>query len=949
MGIEIVGRDAELATGAAFLEGVRVGAGALVVAGAAGIGKTVLWRALVEQAVDRGYTVLACQAERAEAGLSLVGLADLVGGVTDEVLATLPEPQRDALEVALLRRPPGNGVVEPRTLAAGLRSILVGLASRAPLIVGIDDVQWLDQPSMAAVAFAARRLAGLRVGLLVTERTPAPAPDPLGLERALGAQRQVVELGGLSVAALRLLLESQLGWAYSRSVLVRVAETSGSNPLFALEIARCLGPAPTIGPGDPLPVPNSLREVIAGRVQALSPPARRALLAAAALARPDVGLVARSSSAAGLTAAEETGILRIEGDRVVFAHPLYRFAVYGAASTHRRRALHRRLAAAVADPDERARHLALGASAPDEPVAAALEDAAARARSRGAPEVAAELLHLAFSLTPGSRPDARARRKLLAAEDYLYAGDRTPARQLLEDVTTEVRPGPARAGALRLLAQMHFDGSDYPAARSLLEQGLAEAAGDPRLTARMQLDLAWLVSQTGAPQQALPLVQAVIEWAEPRGDRPLLASAVGADVFLNVRLGHPVDEQKLERALAMEDWTTRQFRGLRPSFNAASSFLLTGNLPQARICIARLRHQLTTRGEEEELPVLAWQAVLVACASGELIEAARIAQEAVAAASAGDSLSLGIPLMARALSSAYLGRVDEARADAAEASAIFGAAMGYHPDQRHPPVSVGVAAVLAFAALSTGDASTAHEILGPLADVVLADGLGEPYSPADLPDEIEALVALGELEKASRLIGLLDERGRALDRPWALAVAARGRGLLLAARGDLEGAERAIEEALSQHQRMDMPFDLGRTLLAEGQIRRRARHKRAAKESLQQAYRLFHDMGARLWAEQAQTELNRLGLRRTPNELTVTERRVAQLAATGSTAKQIAAALFVSPRTVESNLVRVYQKLGVSSRAGLGARMTADNGPLEPELPKTVNLRIDQKPSAADR
>jgi DNA-binding CsgD family transcriptional regulator len=933
MGIEIVGRDAELVAGVAFLESVRAGAGALVVEGVAGIGKTVLWRTLVEQAVDRGYAVLSCQAERSEARLSLVGLADLLGGLTDEVLATLPEPQRDAIEVALLRRPPGGGVVEPRTLAAGLRSILARLASEAPLIIGIDDVQWLDESTVRAVAFAARRLAGLRVGLLVTERTPSQSPDPLGLERSMCAHRRVVQLNGLSVAALRMLLEAQLGWAYRRSMLVRVAETSGGNPLFALEIARSLGPAPSIGPGDPLPVPDGLRELIAGRVKALPPAARRALLAAAALARPSVGLVARSSSAAGLAAAEEAGILKVDGDRVVFGHPLYRFAVYGSASTRRRRELHRRLATAVLDPEERARHLALGTSGPDEPVAAVLEDAAARARSRGAPEVAAELLHLAFSLTPGSRLESRARRKLLAAEDCLYVGDRTLARQLLEDLIAEVPRGPICGGAMRLLAQMHFDDADYPAARVLLDKGLAEAAGDHRVTARIQLDLAWVLSQTGAPQDALPLVEAVIDWAEPRGDRQLLASALGADVFLSVRLGHPVDERKLERALMLEDWTTRQFRGLRPSSNAAWNFLLTGNLPRARTCLARLHDQLIARGEEEELPLLAWQAVLVACASGELIEAGRIAQDAVAAATANDNLSLGIPLMARAMASAYLGQVDEARVDVAKATAILGAVTGHQPNQRHQPVTVGMPAVLAFAALSTGDASTAHEILGPLADHVLANGLGEPYSPADLADEIEALVILGELTKASRLIELLAERGRVLDRPWALAVASRGRGLFLAATGDLEGAERAIQEALREHQRLDMPFELGRTLLAEGRIRRRARHKRAAKESLERAHRLFDEMGAGLWADQAKTELDRLGLRRTSGELTVTERRVAELAATGSTAKDIAAALFVSPRTVESNLARVYEKLGVSSRAELGARMTTDTGALKPELP----------------
>jgi DNA-binding CsgD family transcriptional regulator len=421
-------------------------------------------------------------------------------------------------------------------------------------------------------------------------------------------------------------------------------------------------------------------------------------------------------------------------------------------------------------------------------------------------------------------------------------------------------------------------------------------------------------------------VEAVIDWAERSGDRQLLGSALGAHVYLGVTSGQPVDEPKLERALALEDWTARQFRGLRPSSIAAGMFLTTGNMPRARTCLARWRDQLTARGEEEELPTLDWQAVIIACLSGEPIEAARIAQEAVAAATASDTLSLGFPLMARAHAFVYLGRLEEARADLAEASAVFRAATGSHG------AAMAVDPLLAFAALSTGDMSTVHQILGPFVDDVLANGLGEPIATAaSLNNEIDALVALGELEKAEQVIELLAERGRILDRPWALAHAARGRGLLLAARGDLEGAERAIQDALVQHERLDMPFELARTLLTQGQVRRRARHKRAAKESLQRAHRLFQDMGTPLWADQAQAELDRLGLRRTPGQLTVTEHRIAQLAASGWTAKDIAAALFVSPRTVESNLARVYQKLGVSSRGELGARMTAHRGALEPE------------------
>ena len=368
--IALQDRERELGAARTLLDDLDDGPRGLLVEGDAGIGKTAVWRSALREAEARGHLVLRCVAEQAEARLSFVGLADLIDGIADDHLSALPAPQREALEVALVRREGGERPPDPATVGVGLRSLLVRAARSAPVVVAIDDAQWLDAATARALAFAVRRLDGCPVGVLLTVRTPLAQPEPLGLERALGPERFTrVRLGPLGLDAVRRLIEAQLGYALPRPALLKIAQAADGNPLFALEIARALGPAPALEAGAPLPVPDSLRELVAGRVAGLDPHARRALLVAAALSHPTVELVEQASSPHGLVAAEESGLLCVEGDRLVFAHPLYASAVYGAAASGRRRALHRRLAAQVADPEERVRHLALAAARPDERVA----------------------------------------------------------------------------------------------------------------------------------------------------------------------------------------------------------------------------------------------------------------------------------------------------------------------------------------------------------------------------------------------------------------------------------------------------------------------------------------------------------------------------------------------------------------------------------------------------
>ena len=261
MGSAVFGRDGELGAVQRFLDGVPSGPSALVLEGSAGIGKTTLWQAATERAAARRYTILACRAAESEAKLSLAALADLLAELADDVLARLPAPQRHALEIALLRRDAHGRLRDPRALATAVRSVLLELAARAPLLVAIDDLQWLDAPSARMLEFAVRRLGTARVGVLASSRAGDPRADRLHVERAVPHERVVrVRIGPLSVAALHEVLQAKLGQVLPvlpLPVLVRIARAADGNPLFALEIARLLLERGIPPPGQPLPVPRS--------------------------------------------------------------------------------------------------------------------------------------------------------------------------------------------------------------------------------------------------------------------------------------------------------------------------------------------------------------------------------------------------------------------------------------------------------------------------------------------------------------------------------------------------------------------------------------------------------------------------------------------------------------------------------------------------------------------
>ncbi|MDP9343951.1 MAG: LuxR family transcriptional regulator [Actinomycetota bacterium] len=350
---QVVGREAELAEIEAFLESVPRGPVSLVVEGEAGIGKTTLWREAIRRAAARGFAVLTSRPAEAEARLSFAALADLLEPVSAAALNSLPSPQRHALDVALLRAEDEGSPAEPRAVAAGLRGVLVAMAASSPVLVAIDDTQWLDAPSASTLAFALRRLEDERVGVLAARR---PTTRDARVRLELPAARHI-DVVRLSLAAIHEVLKRRLGRPLPRQLLVRLYQASGGNPFYAIEIAReALHSG--IGPGDPLPVPRDLRRLVRRRLARLSRPTQEALFMAALLGEPTLALLGtalESDPFAALEEAEDAEVIEVQGELIRFTHTLYAAAISAAAPRERRRRLHRRLAEVVADVEERAR------------------------------------------------------------------------------------------------------------------------------------------------------------------------------------------------------------------------------------------------------------------------------------------------------------------------------------------------------------------------------------------------------------------------------------------------------------------------------------------------------------------------------------------------------------------------------------------------------------------
>ena len=734
-----------------------------------------------------------------------------------------------------------------------------------------------------------------------------------------------LRLQPLNLASLHEILKTELGRAFARPTLVRIEATSFGNPFFALELARALVEhGEPIQGSAPLPVPSDLAELLAGRLRRLPARARRGLLAASALSTPTLELLDREA----IVRAETAGVVTVdEHGGVRFSHPLLAASVYASAPVAERRAVHAELAPRVSSSEERARHLALAAEGPDGEVAAALVETAQAARDRGAPDAAIELLELACELTPAGAREPLDARRLDLGRYLSETGDPQRATHVLRDIADNAPGGGVRARALLLLAFMSETAEAGESAIELCEQGLEAARDDVDL--RVEILAAASRMSDFDVERKVAYAHAALDLATGEHVSPELRSyallafaeaeffagrGIAGDAFRYAAELEGAAATDASRAPRRSLHRVHHYSDVRPSARLLGILrIYADELDEARAEFALEREVASEHGDEVQLARTLIRLGLIELRAGNWSLSGEHLDEAASVLERTRQEALQRWMLAtKASLDGARGRVDEARGAGEEALALSVAAGTlWGTAESH--------AALGFLDLSVGHVSSARGHLDAAQELGERIGPDEPRLLRSDADRIETLLLLGELARAEEALERLELSSSA----WAAAMGARCRALLCSARGDFAGAASALDGALRAHERLPLPFELARTLLVQGQVLRRRNERRLARDALDRSVAIFDELGAPLWTEKARAERDRLGLRKgSPHELTPSEETVASLAASGLTNREIAERIFVSPKTVEANLSRAYRKLGISSRAELGALMS---------------------------
>ncbi|MGD9960512.1 AAA family ATPase [Nocardioides sp.] len=898
----LVGRDTEQHLVAGLVAAARLGESAvLVVTGEPGIGKSTLLAHAAELA--EGMQVHWVIGSEAEQGLAFAGLSQLFGPDVD--LAGLPAPQAHALGVALALR--SGQAVDRFAVGAATLGMLGRLAESRPRAIFIDDAHLLDPPSADALAFAVRRLVAdpilVVVAVRASERSPLREAGLPGLD-----------LGGLDLAAgLALLRAGDRSASLSDAEVERLVNATGGNPLALLEFAD--NPLERAGPDAPVPVSASLAAAFLARTGQLSPAAQQCLLVAATSGgeRP---VVADACERLGvdpgsLVEAADAGLIRLEAARIEFRHPLVRGSVYSAVSASARRAAHAALAAVTPLPeaDRRAWHLAAAVADTDEEAAEALVGVAGRARARAAYDVCATALERAARLS--TTPSRRAHRLLEAAEHAWIAGQGERSRSLLDQVGPTPLELVARIGSLAGLIAART-GSLTEAVDIYAEAAERVAASDPDAAVELLADginASFYRADREWMAQALEQLELLVPRTRRQRSRVLGHLAIG---MVRILLGKPGVETLRVAIVDLVAAETLRSDPIRVEWLV--------------MAVLFLREDGTFHGVVEEavdatregtvlgtLPYLLFLVSRDAATSDRWAEAESGYHEGIRLSrESGQTTNLGLSLAGLAWLEARQGRAEQCREHAAEAVAL---------GERFDIVVSRVWAAWALAELDLGrgDATGALAALETVCELLELFAIEDVdmYPGAELA---ETLLRLGRDEEAAVVAADFLTRATLKGQPWALARAHR-------ACAQLSGDQDGFARALAHHADTRDSFEQARTELAQGSALRRSRQRRAARPVLLAAYERFGSLGAPEWAEQAAAELEATGetVRRrgadARDSLTPQESQIARLLAAGQTTRQAAAALFLSPKTVEYHLRHVYLKLGISSRAELAKAM----------------------------
>jgi DNA-binding CsgD family transcriptional regulator len=914
----LVGREAELDRINALLRGARRGDGAaVVVVGEPGIGKTALLEAAVRSADMRTLRTAGLEAE---SNLPFAAVAELteplLGG-----LGELPEPQAAAIQGALALAPPTQG--ERFAACAGFLGLLEIAAAEAPVMVVVDDAQWLDRASAECIGYAARRLMGEPVVLIAAAR--ANEPHPL-----TGPKISQLTLAGLDHGAARALL-SEIDPTLPAPVADALVEAAAGNALALLELPSLLTPEQRQGLAPlarPLPAGVSLQRAFEQRIGRLPADAREACVVVAVAFTAELATIQAACreleiDPAALERAEAAGIVELSWDRVAFVHPLLRGAVHQLASGAAQRASHRALAQHSADEDARAWHLAAAIIGPDADVAAMLEAAAGRATARGAHGEAADALERAARLTENR--ELRTRRLLAAGVAAAIGGAYDRGTALME-LAEGIDDTATRAAVRHLLGLTSLNGG-------------VRAAGD---THAMLIEEAESLSAIDAEAAAAMFADAGVAAGVAGNSRLVLESARRAQEILPASARSPVRCQVLSilgMGLALRgdaaagrgalDEAGDLFEGIDPLVPVAQSiaFALGGRrcTGQDRTLLAEAAKLEAAAREAGAAGLFPYYQVLVADCAHRLGDWEAAERDIVAAAEgaeeAGQTGSLAIALAIAARVHAGRGAESEARAAVERAVSLaeahaYGSAYGW------------ARAAMGFLELSLGRVPEAIDELELVERLLEMGGLEDPLIIPWAPDLVEAYVRGGRLDEARLRSQAFSQRAQRNGAPLALALAERCEGLV----ADEQFVD-AFERALEAHDEAEAPFERARTLLAFGSRLHRSRQRARARDVLREAENEFERLQALPWLQRARDELRAAGgVEREPigdpDELTAQELRVALAVARGAKNREVAAELFLSPKTVEFHLGRVYRKLNIHSRAELATLVAS--GALEP-------------------
>jgi len=912
-------RTAELRQVRDFAGQVRAAPAALAIQGEAGAGKSTLWRAGIEAAAAAGHRVLRSEPSTSETDLAFAALSDLLAEVLPLVEARIPGPQREALEVALLLRPAGEEPPAAHAIGLAMLTALRGCLSQHPVLVAIDDVQWLDQASREVLAFALRRVTDGPLSLLLAARTEAVAdprtagapPPPRDWHELLAAlpAAEGIDLAPLDLRQVQNLLPPDLSAARARLV----ARQSRGNPFWALQLSASLD-------ADDRQVPPLARTLTDRLSRSLSGGAAAALAVVAAAGRtglPEALAVLDhlADPAAAVDEAVLAGVVAETGGRLSAAHPLIGAAAVESLPPGRRAQLYRRLAGASASPERYAHFAALAAGpGPDGAVADALDAAAAAAHARAGNAEAGQFAAQAVAFTPASDAAALVRRRIRAGELLYLAGEVEQSLTQLQALDTRSLAAEDLERALPLLADntelVHGD----PAATAIVADAVAAAGSDPRRRA-LVLALAsdWIYGIRGgrraAAAEAISCAEAAGPAAVPALHRALICLTV-AKVFA----AEGLDTGLLDRAERLEaDLPALRLHDTADLHRGLWSWF-TDDVDTARAALRRSIARAREAGEDWALSSFWCYLAAAEELAGEYRAAAAALEEAGRAAAGYDWRPSPWHAEPRCGLLIAAGNLDEAVSLADERL----------PDGESQPQSTRClgASVRGKVSMWRGDAAAAvrHlELAARCADQREWADPGLRYRTDHLL--AEAYVTLGRPDEARRIAGRLREIGQRLDRPALTGDAARTDALAAAAVGDLDAAADHARAAVAAHGLSPLRPEHARSLLVLGQIERRRKARQQSRDALRRAWELATEMGHRPLIDEIERELPRVAAKRSGSELTATERRVAGLIAAGATNKDAAAALFVSVRTIETHVASIYRKLGVRTRAELARRL----------------------------